>query len=277
MHGTMQRAPYEGAEFDREIYEIFRGFFNLAEKKRRWSLEDDIPWDKCSKTLNPAIADLVESFCAVELFLPDYLASMLPGLRTSRGAAWFMCNWGYEESKHSLALGDWLLKSGMRSDEQFEDVQRMCVKHEWTPPMDSPLGMACYTTAQELATAISYRNLASHFTAQDDPALHRLLELITIDERAHFGFYRKMVALHLRYDRQGTLEQLRRVLNNFHMPMIAVFADSRHRVEEIKRLNIMTEEIYVQEVYLPILAALGIERHEMRNRSISRKSLKSVG
>lgn len=48
-------------------------------------------------------------------------------------------------------------------------------------------------------------------------------------------------------------------------------------MEEIKRLNIMTEEIYVQEVYLPILNALGIERHEMRNRSISRKSLQNVG
>lgn len=272
----MDREPYEDAVFDKEIYQVFREFFDLAEKKRRWSLEHDIPWEQCNKSLNPAIADLVESFCAIELFLPDYLSSMLPGLRTSRGAAWFMCNWGYEESKHSLALGDWLLRAGMRSEEQFADVERLCVKHEWTPPMDSPLGMACYTTAQELATAVVYRKLGDLVGQQDDPCLHRLLHFITLDERAHFGFYRKMVALHLRYDRRGTLEQLRRVLNDFHMPMIGIFADSRHRIEEIKRLHLMDETIYVQDVYLPILEALGVERHEMRNRSISRKSIKSA-
>lgn len=269
----MKREIYEDAEFDKEIYQIFRDFFNLAERKRRWSIEDDIPWDKCSKSLNPAIADIVESFCAVELFLPDYLAPMVSGLRSSRGAAWFMCNWGYEEAKHSLALGDWLLKSGMRTDEQFADVQKMCVDNAWTPPMETPIGMACYTVAQELATAVSYRRLSALFNAEDDPALSRLLEFIHLDERAHFGFYRKMVALHLRYDRAHTLEQLRQVLNNFHMPMIEIFADSRHRVAEIRRLNIMTEEIYVQEIYLPILASLGIERREMRNRSISKKSI----
>ena len=49
---------------------------------------------------------MVESFCAVELFLPDYITKFLEVNKNSRGGAWFLANWGYEELKHSLALAD---------------------------------------------------------------------------------------------------------------------------------------------------------------------------
>src|SRR5262245_42607708 len=102
---------------------LYREYFDLAEKNRRWSVTDDLPWDRVNRSLDPAIADIVEAFCAVELYLPDYVAKALPMLRQNRGWAWFHVNWGYEESKHSLALGDWLLRSGMRSDEQMADLE----------------------------------------------------------------------------------------------------------------------------------------------------------
>ena len=80
------------------IYRLFRDYFDRAEKKRRWSIRDDIPWQQCNRSLNPAIADVVETFCAVELYLPDYLSKLLPQVRANRGRAWFLANWGYEES-----------------------------------------------------------------------------------------------------------------------------------------------------------------------------------
>ncbi len=46
---------------------LYRRFFDQAERRRRWSIERDIPWDKCNQKIDPAIADVVESFCAVEL------------------------------------------------------------------------------------------------------------------------------------------------------------------------------------------------------------------
>ena len=67
------------------IYRLYRDFFDRAEKKRRWSLHKDIPWDQCNKHLDPAVAYVVESFCAVELYLPDYLGKMLPQIRSERG------------------------------------------------------------------------------------------------------------------------------------------------------------------------------------------------
>src|SRR5438874_3853667 len=95
--------PYESPEMQLAFYRLYRDFFDLAERKRRWSLRDDIPWDACNPHLDPAIADVVESFCAVELYLPDYVAKAMTVFRPSRACAWFYANWGYEESKHSLA------------------------------------------------------------------------------------------------------------------------------------------------------------------------------
>ena len=55
---------------------LYRDYFDKAEKKRRWSLKDDIPWHECNRSLDPAIADVVQTFCAVELYLPDYVGKL---------------------------------------------------------------------------------------------------------------------------------------------------------------------------------------------------------
>src|SRR5262245_48467385 len=109
----------ETREVQAEIYKIFRDYFAIAEKKRRCSVDTGIPWDQCNPDLDPAIADVVWTFCAVELYLPDYLSKLIPQVRAVRGRAWMLANWGYEECKHSMALGDWLLRSGHRTEEQM--------------------------------------------------------------------------------------------------------------------------------------------------------------
>src|SRR5438132_5412616 len=167
---------------------LYRDFFDRAERKRRWSLREDIPWDQVNRAMDPAVADVVESFCAVELYLPDYVAKALPLIRGNAGWAWFHANWGYEESKHSLALGDWLLRSGLRSEEQMADLEGKVFDHEWNLPCDSPLGMILYGMTQELATWLNYRNLRHRVDEYGDPALSRLLGYIMVDERCHHDF-----------------------------------------------------------------------------------------
>ncbi len=265
-------------ELEAALWRLYRAFFDRAERKRRWSLERDIPWAQCNKALDPAIADVVESFCVVELFLPDYLANALPRSRTSRARSWFYANWGYEESKHSLALSDWLLKSGMRSDEQMADMEGEVLCHEWHVPQDSHVAMVAYAMVQERATGLNYRNLRR--VAQErggDPALEKLLMLVAVDEQAHYGFFRDSLRLHLGLDRAGTLEQLRRVMNNFAMPAIHELAGGSQRVARIKELGIFNEEVYYREVYLPVLEELGVSRSEMRNRLPSRKAAPAPG
>jgi acyl-[acyl-carrier-protein] desaturase len=265
--------PAESRELEATFWQLYRDFFDKAERNRRWSIRDDVPWGQCNPHLRPAVADVVESFTAVELYLPDYTSQILPLVRSSRGRSWFYANWGYEESKHSLALGDWLLRSGQRSDEQMADLEGTVFQREWGLPHDSRLGMLIYAMTQELATWLAYRNLRDRLDDHGgDPALSALLRRVAVDERAHFDFFRRCVAVHLRHDRDTTLEELRRVMNDFAMPAIHDLADGRRRVARIQELQIMSQDLYYRDVYRPILALLGVDRREMRNRLPSRKS-----
>jgi acyl-[acyl-carrier-protein] desaturase len=260
-------ASPEGLELERSLWRLYRDFFDMAERRRRWSIDDDIPWDQCQPNISPAVASIVESFCAVELYLPDYTSKILPVVRSSRGRAWFYANWGYEESKHSEALCTWLLRSGQRRDEQMADLEQMVFEREWNLPHDNHMGMLVYAMTQELATWLNYRNLRRHADAGGDPALAKTLTLLAVDEKAHFDFFKECVQLYLKIDRQAMLEQLRRVMNNFTMPAIHdLVSDSRQRVAQIKALEIFDEDMYYREVYLPILESLGVDRREMRNR-----------
>lgn len=258
----------------RELYHLYREFFDRAERKRRWSLANDIPWDQATQEAGPAVADVVETFCAVEMYLPDYVSKALPMIRGNLGWAWFHANWGYEESKHSLALADWLVRSGFRTEEQLFDLQTNVFKHEWTPPLDSASGMLVYAMVQELATFLHYRNLLQHVRCRGDAALARVLELVTVDERSHHAFYRQVVQFFLKFDREATLEQLGRVLNGFSMPAVHLLADSAQRQAAIRSLGLFSEEIFVRDVYYPLMEILGVNRKEMR-RSSARKSVSS--
>jgi len=257
-------AQLTAPSLESELYRLYRNFFDKAEKKRRWSIRDDIPWGQCNRSLNPAIGNVVESFCAVELYLPEYVAGAMAMLRPSRACTWFYANWGYEESKHSLALGDWLLRSRMRREEQMADLQSQVCQHRWNLPHDSPVGMLIYAMVQELATAVNYRNLRRRVDEHGDPALSKVLSFLGVDEQAHHNFFLKAIRLFLRHDRPSTLGQLRRVLHNFAMPAIYEMADGRRRVEAIKALQVFNDEMYFREVYQPVLAALGVSRPELR-------------
>jgi acyl-[acyl-carrier-protein] desaturase len=48
-------------------------------------------------------------------------------------------------------------------------------------------------------------------------------------------------------------------------------ADSRRRIEQIRRLQIFDEEQYFREVYMPVLESLGVSRREIRDRVLVRK------
>jgi len=256
-------------------YRLFREFFDKAEKKRRWSIRDDIPWDQVNPNLNPAIADVLETFCTVELYLPDYIEKAWPLLRNSRGRIWFHANWGYEEAKHSMAMGDWLIKSGQRTEEQLREVETQVSQYQWKLPQDSAIGMVLYGMTQELATFLHYRNLR-HCVENEpggDPALSKILKFISVDERAHHNFYLNVAKLYLERDRSGTIEALRRVIHTFQMPAVDMLADSRRRVQAIKELKIFDEDMFFTDVVKALLFELGIEWCEFRQRKPNRRSI----
>ena len=250
-----------------DIAKHFREYFDLAERKRRWSIREDVPWDQCNRSLNPAVADIVETFCAVELYLPDYLSKLIPQVRANRGRAWMLANWGYEECKHSMVLEDWLLHSHMRREEQVADMHQEVFAQEWDLPYDNARAMVVYTMLQELATQINYVRLREVVVREGGcPALQKALTLVAVDEAAHADFFRKLVGIYLRHDRQGTLEQMRRVLNTFKMPALHILAGSLNRSAQIKDLRIFDEEIFLTKVYEPIVTKLGVSKQELRRK-----------
>jgi acyl-[acyl-carrier-protein] desaturase len=116
------------------------------------------------------MAQCVETFCAVEMYLPDFTSKMLHMIRRSRGRAWFHVNWGYEESKHSMTLETWLLVRGTALKSSARRSSNRCSARMGTALRPSaPDG--CYTMIQELATFWNYRNLEKMATREKDWAL----------------------------------------------------------------------------------------------------------
>jgi hypothetical protein len=75
-----------------------------------------------------------------------------------------------------------------------------------------------------------------------------------------------LLEIYLSYDRDATLEQLRRVINTFKMPAVHLLADSRKRMGDVLDLEIFNESLFVTEVYQPVIQKMGIQRHELRRK-----------
>lgn len=262
-------APNDNPETRRKIWQAYREYFDKAERKRRWNVREDIPWDSVNKDIDPVVADVIQTFCMVELYLPDYLSKQLPQVRNNRGRAWMLANWGYEESKHSMVLEDWLVRSGHRTENQIESMVDGVNEKEWMLKYNDAKASVIYTMMQELATQLNYRNLR-RVAGGKCPALDKVLELVSMDEAAHAQFFRKLTEIYLEDDRAGTIASFKLVANTFSMPADQLLADGRRRAAEVKALKIFDEQVYLEEVYKPLIGRLGLTRDELRPKKIHR-------
>ena len=252
-------------QFENQFYELYLEFFNRAESERRWNVQKDIPWDQCNSKVTDAIALIVESFCAVELFLPDYTSKILHLIRKSRGRAWFQANWGYEESKHSLVLEEWLVRSGKRTTKEIHAFADTVLEREWNLPFETPRQMMIYTTFQELSTGMNYKNLRRKAIEQGDQALSTALSFVARDESAHYHFFQDGVKLYMNADRDGTLNDIRTVLEGFRMPAQDLIPNWEVRGKTIVGEKIFSDRIFYKDIMRPILAVLGTSREEIQS------------
>ena len=107
-----------------QVYRIYLDFLETAENKRRWNIFNDVPWDKLdiSKATDD-VGERVEIFCTEELYVPDYSSKGLDLSRSMFGQAWFQTCWAFEESRHGLVFREYLTRSGLRSQAQFEALE----------------------------------------------------------------------------------------------------------------------------------------------------------
>lgn len=247
---------------EEKLYKEYLSFFEKAERERRWNVFEDIPWDRVNKNASEELALCAETFCSVEMYLPDYVAGGINVVRKYFGQAWFQANWGYEESKHSLALMQYLLRSGKRTEEQMTDLRNRIFDKTWNLPFDTARQMTFYGCVQEMATFVIYVKHRERAAAENDECLRTVYDYVARDEIAHTRFYQGVIKVLLEEDRQGTLADMAHVFANFEMPGVGLVPDYDSRILKMREAGI-DRAVFIQKVYMPILKFLGVGRHEM--------------
>jgi acyl-[acyl-carrier-protein] desaturase len=249
-------------QVDERLYREYMEFFAKAERERRWNVFDDIPWDKVNPNVSDELALCAETFASVEMYLPDYVAGGINVVRDYFGRAWFQANWGYEESKHSLALGEWLQKSGKRSQDDWFDLQERIFAKQWEKPFMTARQMTAYGMIQEQATFLIYVKHRDLARREGDEALWTIYDYVARDEIAHTRFYQRVISVLLEEDREGTLADIAHVFANFQMPGVNLVPDYDSRILKMREAGI-DRDVFIRKVYLPILKYIGVSRHEM--------------
>lgn len=251
------------SRLEEKLYREYLTFFEKAERERRWNVFTDIPWERVNRDASEDLALCAETFCSVEMYLPDYVAGGINVVRKHFGQAWFQANWAYEESKHSLALMQYLLRSGKRTEEQMFDLQNRIFDKQWSLPFNTPRQMTFYGCVQEMATFVIYVKHRERAAAEQDECLRTVYDYVARDEIAHTRFYQGVIKVLLEEDREGTLADMAHVFANFQMPGVNLVPDYDERILKMREEGGINRQVFIQKVYLPILKFLGVSRHEM--------------
>lgn len=195
------------------LYAHFTDYFRRAEEKRRWNLWSDVPWEAANPDASDALTQAVESAYAEELLLPDFSAHLIHRLRGSRGRAWFLTRWSYEEGKHLLALAEWLQQTGKRTNDELKEFsERLLGEREWRLAFDDPLCAMAEALLREHAEIARYTHLLSLAQAAGDAALVAVVEQFLADEEEHRVFFRDALRLIGEHLPEGSVEEaVRRV------------------------------------------------------------------
>lgn len=260
----------KSATFREAVYREYMEFFSMAEKNRRWNVFHDVPWDDLDETTyDPRAALCAETFVGVESYLPDYVSGGINVVRDMFGQAWFSANWGYEESKHAFALREYLVRSGQRTAGEMFDYEQAILSKRWELPFQTARQMTFYGVVQEQATFMMYKHQRSLAQDRKDLVLDTIYGFIARDEAAHADFYRKVTALELEEDREGTIKDMAFVFANFEMPGKDLVPDYASRTDVMRETGGVDRSVFLKEVWFPTLKRLGITREEVTKASLS--------
>jgi acyl-[acyl-carrier-protein] desaturase len=246
------------------VYRLYLDYLKTAETKRRWSVFSDIPWTSLEATsATESSARCVEIFCAEEMYVPDYSSHGLELTRSDFGMAWFQNCWAFEESKHGLVFREYLTQSGLRSESEFETLERDVFSRAWTLPFETSRQMAWYGALQEGATYTAYTAQRKRAQEAGDKLLEAIFFYVGRDEAAHGGFYRAVAELELQTDRAGTIRDLAYVLSHFKMPGDGLIPNYTERLASSGAG--ISARVFVERVVRPLLTTLGIRRDELQS------------
>jgi acyl-[acyl-carrier protein] desaturase len=253
------------------LHRNYLEFFEIAERKRRWSVFDDIPWDRLDAVHNSELcAVCIETYCAEEMYLPDYTANGMALTRSMFGTAWFQSCWSYEESKHALVFREYLARSGLRTEAGLAALETDVFSRTWQLPFETRRQMACYGALQESATYLAYRAQKEKAQVAGNAVLEAIFTCVSRDEAAHAGFYRTVIEAEMAEDREGTICDLADVIAAFKMPGDGLIPNYQERLKS-SGAGISTRT-FVQRSLLPTLKSLGTSRAELKSAIVKREA-----
>ena len=180
---------------EERLYRLYREYYQRAEDERAWNLWEVISWDAA---LKEPPADLVSA--AIDIYkdgipLPDFSARLLNVQRASRGRAWFLTCWSYEEVKAHLAIREWLLCAGV-SDETLKNLSdELMNSYRWEPDSYEPLPMLADALYWELRQIEKMRQLRTAAQTAGDPALTDVATRTLADHEAQRDFFRNTLRI----------------------------------------------------------------------------------
>ena len=183
-------------ETEAALYALYRAYFLDAEA-RFWNVWDTIPWQEAyPEAPSDALTDAVLSCYGAELFLPDYMTVMLMHTRSSRGRAWYVTHWCYEEGKHLLALGEWLTRHGVFTDEELQNRgNELLAANRYEPAAIDAVALFVDAILYETQEESRYRELRRVAESENDAALIVLCDWVLGDEATQKKFFADSLAI----------------------------------------------------------------------------------
>ena len=268
-------SPWE-EQFGWRVEQTFWSFFNRSEDpegwNRRWVIERDVPWEGVGREpLSEDAASMIESFFAVESYLPDFAEKGLGYYRSIVGLSNSQINWSYEELKHGRTLQLVLERSGARTPDETRDFRMSLARKAWTMPYPTARQMLIYATFQEKETNRNYEHLRDVLANGGSMGAAQALRIIGRDEAFHHAFYKDLVRMLLEYDEVGTAQDILKVAESFRMPAQHLMPDMGNRVRTMVRHKVFGKRQVRDEAIIPTIKAFGFrDPDELRSVATAR-------
>lgn len=284
--------------FDHEVYTHYVDYYGRALAHRNWSPWHNLPVEEMQQfgpRLSATTADLIEGFLGIEEYVGDYVQAGLMLFRQDRTRRNAQLQWGAEEARHGVAWELVLKHSHARTDAQIDTYMEKARANSWQASQhaegESPLGVTIYSMIQERTTHFHYQKMRLRIreeyglpptpTPQEQErgfeiGASEAFRLVALDEIAHHGLFLRIVQSAIKYFPSRTFDIFAKVVRGFRMPALQLIPNVRTYIRAVRRADFYNPEIHDQEIYQPILKAIGLENHAALERAAETASLLPV-
>ncbi|MBC8140520.1 MAG: hypothetical protein H7Y38_03675 [Armatimonadetes bacterium] len=177
-------------ETEAALYDLYRAYFT-AHEARQWNVWETIPQTtEYADAPSDALVAAALTCYGAELFLPDYMTTLLMHTRSSRGRTWYVTHWCYEEGKHLLAIGDWLIRRGLYTETELQNRgSELLENNRWHPASIDAIALYADAVLYEAQELTNYRTLRGLAVAENDTILTALCDHIIGDEAAQQAYF----------------------------------------------------------------------------------------